>query len=56
MLLQTEEMSAAAFQLGIEFEDIAGRTKTAKAENLVKRCDRNGQLPELRMLIDELIR
>lgn len=42
-----DDMNELCFLLKIDFEEIAGDTKTAKARELVKFCYRNGRIPEI---------
>lgn len=62
--LQLEQFIAAAFsldgikhlceRLGVEYEEIPGATRSAKARELVRYMDRRGLLPELRQALAQL--
>jgi len=44
----SEDLSSLAFMLDIEYEDLAGDTKTAKAISLIGYCQRHDKLDQLR--------
>jgi hypothetical protein len=48
-----EEIQALCFELEVDYEDLRGDSKSAKARELVAYLDRHNRLPDLRALVGE---
>jgi len=48
-----EEMKVFAFDLAVDWADLAGETKKIKAQSLISHLARRGQLEDLAMLLRE---
>ncbi len=45
--LNLEELRMLCFDLGMDFDDLAGENKVGRIRELILRCERQGQLPAL---------
>lgn len=43
----SEEISVLAFQMGLDWSDVPGGTKTAKAVHLIEACEDREKMPNL---------
>ncbi len=49
-----DELKILSFRLGLDYDDIAGKTKSVKAAELVLWCERHKRLDELEQVVREL--